>query len=147
MCVVILMVGVVSTAGDAQQQAGIRLVPHDTIRFEARPGATDIAASAIHGDIKQKALYVVQVKFSKGAKALPHTHPDERILNVLAGTICFGTGTQFDEAALKPLAAGSVVIIPPNAPHFVWAKDGEAVTQESGFGPSGTIPWPKASTQ
>jgi quercetin dioxygenase-like cupin family protein len=36
----------------------------------------------------------VQVKFSKGGKASAHTHPEERILNVLAGTIYVGTGTE-----------------------------------------------------
>jgi quercetin dioxygenase-like cupin family protein len=86
-------------------------------------------------------LYAVQVKFPKGGKALPHTHPDERILNVIAGTLYFAHGTSFEEAALKPYGAGSVINIPPNVPHYVMAKDGEAIVQEAGFGPTATVPW------
>jgi len=142
-----LLVGFLGAGSGQAQQTDIRLIPDASIRFEARPGAPGLAASDIHGSVKQKGLYTVQVKFSKGGKAPPHTHPDERILNVLSDTIHFGAGTVFDESALRPLNAGSVVIIPPDTPHFVWAKGGEAIVQESGFGPSGTIPWPKGATR
>ena len=130
--------------GWAASAQDVKLMPKEAISFEARPGAQGLAQAAIHGNLQKAGLYAVQVKFAPGAKAPVHTHPDERVLNVLAGVLYFGTGSTFDESAMKPLQAGSVVIIAPDQPHYVWAKDGEVVAQEAGFGPTATKPWPQA---
>jgi quercetin dioxygenase-like cupin family protein len=134
----------VGTCPAAAEQGAVRVMPNNSIEWRARPG-TDLVQAEIHGSVQKSGLYAVQVKFPKDGKAPPHAHPDERILNVLAGVLYFGAGTVFDETAVTPLPAGSVVIIPPETPHFVWARDGEVTVQESGFGPSGTKPWPRAA--
>jgi quercetin dioxygenase-like cupin family protein len=133
-----------AAAPAVSQQQEIRLIPQNSIPWAARAGSA-LFQSEIHGSVQKSGLYAVQVKFPAGGKAPPHTHPDERLLNVLAGVLFFGVGTTFDEGAVKPLTAGSVVIIPPDTPHYVWARDGEVTVQEAGFGPSGTKPWPQAN--
>lgn len=49
-----------------------------------------------------------------------------------------GVGEKFNEADLKPVGVGEAVVIPPNTPHYAWAKDGLVVFQETGYGPSAT---------
>lgn len=83
---------------------------------------------------------MVRSKFPPGLRVEPHFHPDERIVTVLAGTVYVGYGEQFDESKMKALPAGSVWTEPANQPHFTWAKDGEALIQVVGNGPSGVIP-------
>jgi quercetin dioxygenase-like cupin family protein len=47
------------------------------------PGIT-IAVAA--GNPTASGMYAIFVKFAPGAKALVHTHPDQRIVTVLSGT-------------------------------------------------------------
>ncbi|MGF1514069.1 MAG: cupin domain-containing protein [Elainellaceae cyanobacterium] len=65
-----------------------------------------------------------------------HRHPDPRITTVLSGVMHYGTGEAFDADKVQPYPAGSVVCTPANLPHFMWVS-GEAVMQETGFGPTG----------
>jgi quercetin dioxygenase-like cupin family protein len=73
-----------------------------------------------------------------GGKIPPHTHPDERNSTVLSGTIYLGFGDTFDESNVVAIPTGAVYATPANVPHYVWAKDGDAIYQESGVGPTGT---------
>jgi quercetin dioxygenase-like cupin family protein len=82
----------------------------------------------------------IRMKLAAGARIPPHTHPDPRSSTVLAGTIWVGFGETFDEAALVAVPAGAVYVAPAGVPHYVWAKDGEAIYQESGVGPTATTP-------
>ena len=47
-------------------------------------------------------------------------------------------GETFDESNLVAIPTGAVFVTPANVPHYVWARDGEAIYQESGVGPTGT---------
>lgn len=92
------------------------------------------------GAEKAAAPYVFRVKLMPGAKAFPHTHPDERVTTVLSGTLYVGFGTVFDEATAVAIPAGAVYVAPASQPHYVWAKDGMVSYQETGVGPTGTVP-------
>ena len=54
----------------------------------------------------------------------------------MSGTIYVGFGEIFDAGKVVAVHAGSVYVVPANAPHYIWAKDGDAVYQESGTGPT-----------
>jgi quercetin dioxygenase-like cupin family protein len=71
-------------------------------------------------------------------KIAPHTHPDQRISVVLEGTIHVGFGETFDDAAVVAIPAGGMYVAPAGTPHYVWAKEGAAIYQESGVGPTAT---------
>jgi uncharacterized RmlC-like cupin family protein len=57
---------------------------------------------------------------------------------VLSGSIHVGFGELFDERKVVVIPTGGVYVAPAGVPHYVWAKDGDAVYQESGFGPTAT---------
>jgi quercetin dioxygenase-like cupin family protein len=98
--------------------------------------------AAMVGDPIKPGMYALRVKFPPGLRIEPHFHPDERIVTVLAGTVHFGYGEQFDESKLRAFPAGSGWTEPARQPHFAWAKDGEVVLEVVGNGPSGTTPVP-----
>lgn len=78
------------------------------------------------------------MRFPAGFRNPPHSHPDERIVTILSGTLLVGYGEQFDESRMKVLPAGSMFTEPAQQPHFAWARDGEVVGQVVGHGPSAT---------
>ncbi|MEY4641286.1 MAG: hypothetical protein RLZZ227_1280 [Pseudomonadota bacterium] len=96
------------------------------------------------GAADKAGLYQQRVRMPAGAKIQPHTHPDERISVVLEGTIYVGFGETFDESSVVAVPTGAVYVAPAGVPHYVWAKDGPALYQEGGIGPTGAafIPQP-----
>ncbi len=96
------------------------------------------------GAADKAGLYQQRVRMPAGAKIQPHTHPDERISVVLEGTIYVGFGETFDESNVVAIPTGAVYVAPAGVPHYVWAKDGPALYQEGGMGPTGAtfIPQP-----
>ncbi|WP_415024325.1 cupin domain-containing protein [Bradyrhizobium sp.] len=68
----------------------------------------------------------------------PHSHPDDRVVTVVSGTLYMGYGDRLDENATRMLPAGSIWTEPANQPHFVLTKEQEAVIQVVGHGPPGT---------
>jgi quercetin dioxygenase-like cupin family protein len=104
------------------------------------PDTEGLKTSWIVGGEKLPGAYLVRVTLAADAKIAPHSHPDQRITTVLAGTIYVGFGTVFDADKVVGIPVGGVYVTPANQPHYVWAKDGEAQYQESGSGPTGSLP-------
>jgi quercetin dioxygenase-like cupin family protein len=100
---------------------------------------TGIQEAWILGAEQQPGVYLLRVKLSSGALIPPHTHPDERNTTVLTGTIYVGFGENFDESKVVAVPAGAVYIAPANVSHYVWAKEGDAIYQEAGMGPTRTL--------
>jgi quercetin dioxygenase-like cupin family protein len=88
------------------------------------------------GDPSKPGPYTLRLKFPKGFKIAPHTHPDSREVTIISGTFATGYGEKFDAEKLKILPAGSFYTEPANVPHYIEIKD-EVVLQVSGTGPSG----------
>jgi quercetin dioxygenase-like cupin family protein len=88
------------------------------------------------GDPAKPGPYTIRLKFPKGFKIAPHTHPDSREVTILSGVFATGYGETFDAAQLKVLPAGSFYTEPANLPHYIEIEE-EAVIQVSGTGPSG----------
>src|SRR5262245_51948670 len=88
------------------------------------------------GDPGKPGPYTLRLKFPKGFKVAPHTHPDSREVTILSGTYATGYGETFDAAKLKVLPAGSFYTEPANVPHYIEIKE-EVILQVSGTGPSG----------
>jgi quercetin dioxygenase-like cupin family protein len=91
------------------------------------------------GDPNRPGPYTLRLKFPKGLKIAPHTHPDSREVTVLSGLYATGYGEKFDEASLKILPSGSFYTEPANVPHYIEIKE-DTVLQVSGTGPSGRRP-------
>jgi quercetin dioxygenase-like cupin family protein len=80
--------------------------------------------------------YTLRLRFPKGFKIAPHTHPDAREVTIISGVYATGYGETFDSAKLKILPAGSFYTEPANVPHFIEIEE-DTVLQVSGTGPSG----------
>jgi len=87
------------------------------------------------GDPGKPGPYTLRLKFPKGFKIAPHTHPDSREVTILSGTFATGYGEKFDAASLKILPAGSFYTEPANVPHYIEIEE-DVVLQVSGTGPS-----------
>lgn len=102
----------------------------------SRPGAMGLATLA--GDLAKPGPYAVRIRLPSQIKVLPHTHPDDRFVVVMSGTVNFGYGEQFDPAKMRAMPPGSFFIEPARTPHFAWVQGEDAIVQVSGFGPSAT---------
>lgn len=111
----------------------------ETLRWGSPPNLPGIQGAWIIGSEKSPGHYVLRVKLASGARIPPHTHPDERNTTVLAGTIYVGFGEFFAEDTVVAVPTGAVYIAPANVPHYIWSKEGEAIYQEAGVGPTETI--------
>jgi quercetin dioxygenase-like cupin family protein len=87
------------------------------------------------GDPAKPGPYTLRLKFPKGFKIAPHTHPDFREVTILSGTFATGYGEKSNPADLKILPAGSFYTEPANVPHYIEIKE-DVVLQVSGIGPS-----------
>jgi hypothetical protein len=88
------------------------------------------------GDPLRAGPYTLRLKFPKGFKIAPHTHPDSRNVTILSGVFATGYGETFDSTKLKTLPTGSFYTEPANVPHYIEIKE-DTVLQVSGMGPSG----------
>ncbi len=119
------------------QTAPVTLLPGE-IKYAPLPFAQGVDAVWLTGGPAAEGAYTVRVRMTRDAKIPPHTHPDTRQVTVLSGELAAGLGMAFDANAVKTYPAGSFFTVPAGVPHFVWAKNGEAIYQESGVGPSPT---------
>jgi quercetin dioxygenase-like cupin family protein len=87
------------------------------------------------GDPAKPGPYTLRLKFPKGLRIAPHTHPDSREVTILSGLFATGYGEKFDAGHLKVLPAGSFYTEPKNFPHYIEIKE-DSELQVSGMGPS-----------
>jgi quercetin dioxygenase-like cupin family protein len=134
---IIATVGLVLSATALAQLQGPSPILPSALKFAGLPGSNGAESAQVVGEPQKAGPYLVRVKLAAGSKIPPHTHPDERNSTVLSGTIYVGFGEKFDETKVVAIPAGAVYIAPAGVPHYIWAKDGPAVYQEAGNGPTG----------
>jgi len=138
-CVLLLGCGMLASIAVAQNGAPSPVLA-ESLRWMSAPNWSGVQASWVLGADQKPGTYVLRVKLASGAKIPPHTHPDERVSTVLIGTIYVGFGETFDEGRAVAIPTGAIYVAPANVAHFVWAKDGDAMYQETGVGPTATTP-------
>jgi len=141
----LLFTGFCSIPPAAAQQLAAGPIAPDALKWSPTP-FPDVTAAVIAGN-PTSGMYVVFAKYAAGGKSPPHTHPDQRIVTVISGVFYAGLGTEFDESKTMPLKPGTVVVVPAGTPHYGWAKDGEAIVEEVGAGPTGTKVLPHAAAK
>ena len=110
----------------------------DAIKWSSPPALPGIQTAFVLGAGDKPGPYLLRAKMAPGSRIAAHTHPEERSGTVLSGTVYLGWGTTFDESKVIAIPTGGVWLAPANVPHYVWAKDGEAVYQCSGIAPTAT---------
>jgi quercetin dioxygenase-like cupin family protein len=137
--VVAVIAALLAAPSFAQEPAPTPVLP-ESAAWMSPPGMPGVQGAWLVGAEGKPGAYLFRVKLAKGARIPPHTHPDERSTTVMSGSVHVGFGASFDEARMVAIPAGAVYVAPANVPHYVWARDGEAVYQESGVGPTATTP-------
>ena len=79
-------------------------------------------------------LFTLRSKLPDNYKIPPHFHPTDEHVTVISGTFKMGLGKEFDEKALKPMNAGSFMMMPKGVPHFALTS-GETIVQVHAVGP------------
>jgi len=85
----------------------------------------------------EQRTFTVLAKFPKNYTIPPHMHPGVERVSVLNGEFSIGHGEKVDKKAAKKVAAGGVVLIPPEHPHFAFTTGAETVIMLTGVGPWG----------
>jgi quercetin dioxygenase-like cupin family protein len=135
-----------SHSSAAPQNPTVKFILPDSLKWGSTPLGADVRVAPVAGDPqKAGALYVLFSKYPPGAKSLPHTNSDDRIMTVLSGTFYLAVGNPADEVIVQQLGPASVAMVPANTPHYGWAKEQEVVLQEAGNGPSSTKLWPQTN--
>ena len=124
------------SASPAPEGATPTVVALEALNWTPTP-IRGVDGATIVGNPGKGGLYMVYAKYAAGARSPPHTHPDTRIVTVVSGTFYAGSGTRFDASKMTALKPGKTLVVPANAPHFGWAKDGQVILQEVGIGPTG----------
>jgi quercetin dioxygenase-like cupin family protein len=137
---VFMLLGVFGAAvlASAEAPAPEPVLP-EALEWFSPPGNAGLKAAWVVGAEQESGLYALRVRLAPGARIAPHTHPDARTSTVLSGTLYVGFGATVDETAMVAVPTGAVYVAPANQPHYLWARDGEVVYQESGVGPTRTV--------
>jgi hypothetical protein len=106
----------------------------DQIEWKGRPGTGSQSATLV-GDPSKPGLYVQLLRRGPNNWSQPHSHPNDRFITVLAGTMWIGTGTKFDPDNTIPLKAGSYVRDIGNQTHFDGSKADGLTIEIVGIGP------------
>ena len=125
------------TVGVSAQEANY-IVDLDHLEYRKSAFYPGIEVAMVFGDRNTTGLYATHARVSAGSRLPPHTHPNPLTTWVTSGTAYVGTGTVFDESALKAYPAGTYFVTPAGVPHFIFAKDGDFSILDHGSGPSRT---------
>ena len=122
----------------ADTMAGHTSVSPQDIKWGPAPALLPSGAEAalLFGDPGKEGLFVLRLKFPKGYRVPPHTHPVDEVLTVMSGTFVLGMGETADQSKAQPFPAGSFHALPPGTAHYVFI-DEETVVQISTVGPWG----------
>jgi hypothetical protein len=107
----------------------------DQIEWKGRPGSGNQSA-ILFGDPSKPGLYVQLLKRGPNNWSQPHSHPNDRFITVLAGTMWIGTGNKFDPENTVPLKPGSYVRDIANQTHFDGSKADGLTIEIVGIGPA-----------
>jgi quercetin dioxygenase-like cupin family protein len=133
----VALAGVAFTTPAATMEGQTSLAPQD-IKWGPAPAMLPPGAEAavLLGDPSKEGLFVLRLKFPKGYRVPPHTHPVDEVLTVISGTFSIGMGKNADQSKARPFPAGSFHALPPGTAHYV-SIDEETIVQISTNGPWG----------
>jgi hypothetical protein len=133
-CIAALSLSCISAA--PHEEKDHHMVTPDNITWVDGPPSLPPGAKIVmlEGDPSKEGPFVMRAKMPDGYKVMPHTHPKDERVTILAGTLHMGIGEKFDEKATKPMPTGSYGRMGAGVKHFAYAK-GETIIQVHGNGP------------
>jgi quercetin dioxygenase-like cupin family protein len=131
--------GLLAVSASSEGAEAVQILP-DQITWAAAP--TEVApgteVAVLSGPLDKPGFYAQRVRLKSGGMVTPHTHPDTRYVTVLSGELYVGHGEKMEADQTTKYPAGSYFVVPAGVVHYVWARSGEVVYQESGIGPTAT---------
>lgn len=143
LAIVAIAITIVLGWGAAQAGSGLDHLFSQTpaeMRFVADPAHAGYETAVVVGDPGQPGVYAVQTRLPANITIDPHVHGEMwRVATVLSGTLYYAQGDRFDEAKLRALPPGSVIVEPMNVPHFARTRGEPVLLHIVGEGPASTI--------
>lgn len=135
----LMATALVALAGSAFAQDAAHhaqeLTPAD-VKFQDDPAfPKGVQTAVVYGDPSKPGMFLIRVKMPPNSVIAPHTHPVFESVSILSGAMGSGMGEKFDKSKGKVLEAGSLLLLPANHSHFVWAEDQETILQVAAIGP------------
>jgi hypothetical protein len=107
----------------------------DQVEWKGRPGSVTQSA-ILYGDPTKPGMYVQLLKRGPNDWSQPHSHPNDRFITVLAGTMLIGTGAKFDRDNTVALKPGSYVRDIANQMHYDGTGPDGLTIEIVGIGPT-----------
>lgn len=109
--------------------------PADVKWGPAPPGLPAEAQFAVlDGDPGKPGTFTARLKAPDGMKVMPHWHPADEHLTIIAGTLMVGMGNKWDDSAMQAVNTGGYSMMPRKQNHYVQMK-GETIVQITASGP------------
>lgn len=124
-------------AGDLNPAAIAYTLPDKIAWKQTSPGSQQ---AILAGDPSKPGLYVVMVRWLPGNMSRPHSHPNDRFIQVISGTWWLGSGPTYEPEKTVPATAGTYVFHKGGELHYDGAKNEPAVIQIWGIGPATSTP-------
>jgi quercetin dioxygenase-like cupin family protein len=118
----------------AQHGGGHVVLQPSQLTWNDLPALPGVKIAVIEGPLNEAVPIMFRLKFPANYKVPPHRHPGIEHITVISGTLNLGMGETFDAEKTHALTPGSVAIMPPGTPHFVWTSD-ETIGQVHSIGP------------
>jgi quercetin dioxygenase-like cupin family protein len=119
----------------AQTDQQHRVVRPGDLKWKDLPSLPQGAKVAvIEGDPSKEGFTTIRVKLPPNYKVPAHYHGTVERSTIIAGTLYIGMGEKFDDKKMTPMPAGTVLLMPPQMPHFASTK-GDVIFQLNVQGP------------
>ena len=103
--------------------------------WKGRPGSVTQSA-AVFGDPTKPGMYVQLLKRGPNDWSQPHSHPNDRYITVLAGTMLIGTGSTVDKDNTVAVKPGGVIRDIAGQMHYDGTGPEGLTIEIIGMGPS-----------
>jgi quercetin dioxygenase-like cupin family protein len=118
----------------AQHGGGHVVLQPSQLTWNDLPALPGVKIAVIEGPLTETVPIMFRLKFPANYRVPPHRHPGIEHITVISGTLNLGMGETFDAEKTHALTPGSVAIMPPGTPHFVWTSE-ETIGQVHSIGP------------
>ncbi len=110
----------------------------DQVEWIGRPGSENKTA-VVFGDPTKAGMYVTLLKRGPDDWSAPHTHPNDRYITVLSGTMLIGTGPKMDRKNTVAVGPGGMIKDIAGQMHYDGTGPEGMVIEIIGMGPTARI--------
>ncbi|HJZ66891.1 MAG TPA: cupin domain-containing protein [Blastocatellia bacterium] len=140
--VALRLVLVLGLMGSAIAQTGggfehVIISPAD-LKWVDMPTGQGQRRAVLFGDPAKASPYTIRMRFPPNSIIPPHSHPDDRQVTVVSGTLYLGQGGRPDREKAIKAQPGTFFTEPRRVVHYGFTGPEEVITQVSGIGPTST---------